>query len=149
MGLMMMSTNIWTPSIESTMLTHQHVNWRVGGKRTWVFSQRMWKPASLMINTKASRTTSWEVVLSPPWAQQRKWIPIRFKSWPQMQCDKQRLRGKGGPTKCTMQWTKLLKSIKKGIIEWTNNHTPTLGLAQDLTHAWCESKGKSKMMLEN
>jgi hypothetical protein len=83
--------------------------------------------------------------LLPTMGQWRKWIPIRFKSWPQMQCDKQGLRGRGGPTKMHNAMDKAFKvNKKKGIIGWTYNHTPALCLAQDLTHVQC----KSKMMLE-
>jgi hypothetical protein len=71
--------------------------------------------------------------LLPTMGQWRKWIPIRFKSLPQMQCDKQELRGKGGPTKCTMQWTKLLKSIKKKD-HWVNKQPHTCTLSSTRSH---------------
>ncbi len=62
--------------------------------------------------------------LLPTMGQWRKWIPIRFKSWPQMQCDKQGLRGRGGPTKMHNAMDKAFKvNKKKGSLgEHTTTH---------------------------
>jgi hypothetical protein len=78
-----------------TMLIRQHVNWKIGDRRTWVCSHKIWNFASFVIDAKTSHMTSWEVILSPPQVQQKKWIPIGSKSWPQMQCDKLRFKGWG------------------------------------------------------
>jgi hypothetical protein len=55
-----------------------------------------------------------------------------------------KVKGQGRPNQMHNAMDKASKIKKKGIIGWTNNHTPTLCLAQDLTHVQC----KSKMMLE-
>ncbi len=42
-----------------------------------------------------SQTTSWNVILSPPWVQERMWIPMGPNGCPWMQCIKLRTKGWG------------------------------------------------------
>jgi hypothetical protein len=46
-----------------------------------LFMQNM-KPYFFAMEVKASQTTLWDVVCSPPWEQQKKWVPTGSKSWP-------------------------------------------------------------------
>jgi len=32
-----------------------------------------------MMEAKASQTTSWDVICSPPWEKQRRWVPAGLK----------------------------------------------------------------------
>jgi hypothetical protein len=97
----------WNQNVYSSM-------WRLKGKwqKKWVYSCKTWNLTSFMINAKASRTTLWEVVFSSPWAQRKRCIP---KGCSQMQCDKPRVKRWKDSIKCTMQWKKHLKPIRKKI----------------------------------
>jgi hypothetical protein len=140
-----MSTNVQMPSTKTIMLTHIDINYKVGCKRTWVRSCKMWNPTSFVLDAKASHSESWETIFSPPWAQWKKWILLGSKGWPQMQCNKPRAKGWGRPN-----WmhnvVKLFFEInwKKMIIDWTDNHIPTLGPTQDFRHAQCKFKKQIK-----
>jgi hypothetical protein len=76
MGLpMMTSTNVQMPSTNKTMSTHRWKDWKESYKKTWICSHKTWQLASPTVDTKTSRTTSCDTILSPPWTQQKKWIP--------------------------------------------------------------------------
>jgi hypothetical protein len=49
------------------------------------------------MDAKASHTTWWNIVLSLPWMQQKRWIPMGSKGWPHMQFDKPRANEWGRP----------------------------------------------------
>jgi hypothetical protein len=36
------------------------------------------------MEVKTSQTTLWDVIHSPPWEQQKRWVLTEFKGWPQM-----------------------------------------------------------------
>jgi hypothetical protein len=40
--------------------------------------------ASFAMDAKASHTASWDVILSPPWVQPRRWISMGSIGWPHM-----------------------------------------------------------------
>jgi hypothetical protein len=83
--------------------------------------------------TKSSYTTSCEVVLSPPCAQQTRWIPIRSKGWLQMQCGTPRIERWERPNLVCNALEKTSKGRqKKGMTRHANNQTPTLGPTHDL-----------------
>jgi hypothetical protein len=39
------------------------------------------------MDTKTSQITSWDAILSPPWAYYKRWIPMGFNGWPQNEID--------------------------------------------------------------
>jgi len=49
------------------------------------------------MDAKTSQTTSWDVILAPPRAHRKKWIPKGFNVWPQIQWDKTKVKGWGRP----------------------------------------------------
>jgi len=84
-------------------------------------------------------------LLSPPWAQQKRWIPMGFNDWLKMQCVGLRTRGWGRPNLISNIKGKILKGRQKHeITEWAHNKVFELGLAHDLKRAWCESKDMLK-----
>lgn len=91
-----------------------------------------------MIDSKASHIGSWQTILSPPWAQRRKWIPIGSKVDHKCNVTNQGLRGERGPIKYAMQWKKTLKSLKKKDHWVINIHTLALSPAQDFKRTQCE-----------
>jgi hypothetical protein len=115
----------------------------------WVCSHATWKLAFLMMDVKASHIGSWDTIFSPPWAQQRKRIPMGPKGWPQMQCDKSKANRGGRPNLFCIAKKKTFEAkCKKKMTRRPNNQVPIHGLTQDLKCAQCKSKGKSKMMLK-
>ncbi len=52
---------------------------------------------------------SWDVVLSPPWAQQRRWIPMGFNN---LHLSNQKLKDGGGLTLYAKQKKKALRAYK-------------------------------------
>jgi hypothetical protein len=110
---------------------------------TWVYFHEISNVTSFAMATKASHTTSHEIVLSPPCSQWKRCIPLGSKGWLQMQCD--------------TIWTKIQKRLnlvrnavektfeskwKKGMIGWANNQVPTLGPTHNIKSVQCELKGK-------
>jgi hypothetical protein len=61
------------------------------------------------MDAKTSQTTSWDIVLSPPWAQRKRWILKGFNSLPHMQWIRPKVKGWGGLTWSTMLKGKHLK----------------------------------------
>jgi hypothetical protein len=113
----------------------------------WVCSHKMWNPASLTMDTKASWMALWDAILSPPWVQWRRWIPMGFNRWPQMQCVKPKTKGWGRPNMVHNTQEKTFEGKwKHEMIRWANSQASVLSLAHD--SSWCESKDMSKMMLE-
>jgi hypothetical protein len=91
------------------------------------------------MHVKKSRMASRNAILSPQWAQRRKWIPIGSNDWPQMQCVKSRAKGWGRLNIVCNTKEKTSKSKwKHGMIRQANNQAPAPGPAQDLKHTQCE-----------
>ncbi len=63
----------------------------------WICSSETWNLTSLTMKGTAYQIASWDVICSPWWKQQKKSIPIGFKSWPQtwMPWINPRTRGRG------------------------------------------------------
>jgi hypothetical protein len=91
------STTMQMSSIDKMMSMCWQENWKEGGGRKWVCSCKTWNLTFLAMKAKASKTTLWDVVCSPPWEQRKRWVPTRSKSWPlaQMQWITPRAKGWG------------------------------------------------------
>jgi predicted metalloenzyme YecM len=106
---MITSANVQMPLIESTMLTYWHEDWRVGGRRMWIYWCATRKLAFLVMDAKTSYMTWCDVVLSLPWTQQKRWIPMGSKGWPQMEWNKPRANDGRSPIWCTLRRRKHMR----------------------------------------
>jgi hypothetical protein len=83
--------------------------------------------AFFIMDVKASHITLSEVILSPPCAQKKKWIPIGSKGWLQMQCDTPRNKGWERPNLVCNAMQKCFKiGKKKGQLNRLTNKRPHL-----------------------
>ncbi len=91
-------TNVRIPPNDRTMLTCQQKDFKKDDEKTSICSCKIWNFTSLAMDVNASRTTSWNAILSPPWAQQRRWIPTGSNGWPHKQWVRPKVKGWGGLT---------------------------------------------------
>jgi hypothetical protein len=66
------------PFLVNTMLTHWWKKLNVFEGSTWSCFHPMWELASCTMATKVSWIASWVHVCLLPWAQQKRWIPIKL-----------------------------------------------------------------------
>ncbi len=128
-GLIMMTLhNVQMPSTNRTMFTHQRKDRKEGDGRMWVYFCNTWNPTSLVMDAKTSQTTSWDTVLSLPWAHWKRWISKGSNGWPQMQWDRARIKGWGRPNMVHNAKEKTFEGkYKHGITRWANNQIIALG----------------------
>jgi hypothetical protein len=146
----MMTTyaNVWIPSTNSTMSIRQCEKCRASNERTWVYFCRKWNWTSLTMAMKASHTTSCEAIFSPSCTQWRRWIPIRFKGWLQIQFDTPKTKKWEKPNlMCNVVEKTYKRRHKKWMIGWVNNQVFALGPTHNLKHAQCDLGWKFKRML--
>jgi hypothetical protein len=76
-SIMIMSAKVQMSSLVSIMSSHQQEELNVVEGSACNCSYLMWKPTSYVMAIKVSQITSWVLMCSLPWAQCKRWIPIR------------------------------------------------------------------------
>jgi hypothetical protein len=77
-SMMTTSTKVQMPSLVNIMLTRQWKELNVLKGSACNCSRPTWKPAFHIMSTKVLQITSWVLMHSLPWAQHKRWIPIRL-----------------------------------------------------------------------
>jgi hypothetical protein len=109
----------------------------------------MWKPTARTMATKVLQITSWDQMRSLPWAQCKKWIPIRSMGCVQTHRKMLTIEGRGNPNHIRNIIEKNKEDNQKvGKISWTINQTPALRPEHDKFRTQWASNVPSKSMLE-
>jgi len=82
--------------------------------------RKTWNLTSFIMIAKTSHTTSCEAILSSPYIQWRRWIPIGSKCWLQMQCDTLRIKGW---EKFNLMCNAVEKTFEGKVNEWLGGPT--------------------------
>jgi len=129
--IMTTSTEVWMSSLMNIMsICWKELNMAKGN--TCSYFRLTWKLASCAMETKMSRTTSWLPMRSLPWAQHKRWIPMKS-----MGCvhTHQRRLAIEWCDRASWVWSVVKKIREKnwkvGNISRTISQTPTLGLKHD------------------
>jgi hypothetical protein len=108
------------------------IHFCVWWRKRWKIFFYMWVPLSDVIIAMISWSISWVVVHSLPHGQSSKWIPKSLMVWSHWHLEKCVIVGCG-----ILRW--IQSAIRKwaedkwneGVLRWTNNQAPIVGLAQE------------------
>ncbi len=112
-------------------------------------SHPTWKPESRAMATKVLRIASWVPMCSLPWAQRKRWIPIRLMGCVHTHWGVPTIEGWGSPSHVWNFVEKIGENNRKVVkTSWIINQVPAPGLEHDKIWTQWASNVALKTMLE-
>jgi GH43 family beta-xylosidase len=143
-----MTIRVRIASLVNTMLMHQQKELSLAKGSACNCSCPMYKPTSHTIITKVLWIASWVPMHSLPWAQHKKWIPIRSIGCVHTHWGRLAIEGCASPSHIQSVVEKIGEdNWKVEKIGWIINQAPTLVPKHDKIWAWWVSSISLENML--
>jgi hypothetical protein len=104
---------VWMPYLVSTMLTCKQEELNVVEGSACNYSHPMWKPTSYTMVAKMLWIVLWVLVCSLPWAQRKRWIPIKSIGCVHTHWRLPKIEGWGSPSRVQNNIKKLRENNQK------------------------------------